>query len=101
MNKLMIPMFQTAVYFYSPREKAEYEKAYNVVPDSVTGQANGNGVWVASDDNETVLHECIHLCDWLIYQRLAIDATDSITELRAYITEYLFSEYTKYLKSKS
>ena len=100
MKKINIPIFACSVYVYGKNEKSKFLKSYSV--DEEPGSAGyqcGNGIWIGNDDRGLVCHECVHLADWLIEDRLGMaqGTLGSNTELRAYITEWLFTETCKYI----
>lgn len=102
MKKINIPMFKTAVFFYAPNEMLEFERDYNLNVRDSDGIQSGNGVWVREKKVGIIAHECVHLCDWLIHDRLETGAVkEDINEIRAYITEYFVEEYSKYLDKKT
>lgn len=103
MKKVKIDIFKSAVFFYAPSEMLEFERDYNLkVGTDSYGKQCGNGVWVKQKKIGLVAHECVHLCDWLIHDRLETGAVkEEICELRAYITEYFIEQYAKYLDKKT
>jgi len=56
---------------------------------------NGSFVIGIFEDEDThILHECVHIALWLLKIR-DIDPSDSLGELLAYLTEYLYEEVKK------
>lgn len=100
MKKLNIPIFKCAVFFYAPSEMLQFERDYNMNVRDSEGVQAGNGAWVKEKKVGPVAHECAHLCDWLLNDRLDIGAVkEEVKELRAYIIEYFVDEFTKYMET--
>lgn len=101
MKKLNIPIFKCAVFFYAPSEMLQFERDYNMNVRDSEGVQSGNGAWVKEKNVGYIAHECAHLCDWLLHDRLDMGSVkEEVSELRAYIIEYFVKEFILHIDKK-
>ena len=73
----------------------EFNQLTDFIITEETGVVAGPFIWVSDLTNlPLVVHEVCHIVDWLLEERLDMNVTSlrDTTELRAYITEYIFKE---------
>lgn len=107
-KKVSFKSIDCACFLYNSSEKDAFEKNYETKVIHELGQSNGNGAIITEEscENEVLMmkcisHECSHLVDWILHNRLNVELTDtSFTEIRAYYLDYLVGEYIKYIKKE-
>ena len=95
MKSFYVEPFNVVVRVYSKDEFDRFVSESGVDAESCDQNDHGevfhNSVWISTNENHIIVHEAVHLNDWIIGQHLGMDniSLDSTTELRAYMVEYL------------
>ena len=110
MKKLYLPSLGGYVHFYLPHEVNTFDKRHggDASDGSCIGQRAGNAIWTANITNEnTIVHECIHLVDFIMRTWLLLEETydedgiPNLRELRAYMGGYITNEALKYYRKQA
>jgi hypothetical protein len=98
MKKLHVKSIGTNIFFFSPEERSNFETETNCETSNSVGYHCEGSLWVMkSSDYSTILHECVHAVDWIMCYHLDITCHPyAVTELRAYLIEYIYKEALKY-----
>lgn len=107
--KIEIPVYGGFLHFYTDfakfnahhkkANKEEVEHALGWTSEYREGESHNIMVGVFDNSQQTLVHECIHVC-LLVFDRVNIDPTAESGEVMAYFTDCLFGMLVKHLKGK-
>ena len=86
---ISIDIFDYNIFVYD--DVSKFIKDYDLDESTdckALGMVSGNGVFFNDTSATTIVHETVHLVDNILNEHLACDNT----EVRAYLTEYIFKE---------
>ena len=99
MYSIPIPMFDMAIEVFTDFKEFEEKSDYTITDED--GVTAGNLVYIGNPkDIYTIIHESVHVVDWILEVRLDFKQPKSLmstTELRAYMTDWVSKEIIKCL----